>query len=371
MLFHSSIRRELARSFGATFVGLATIVMTMILIRTLGQATRGNVNPTEVMLVMGYTVLGHLPTILTLSLFISIVSTLSRLYRDSEMAVWFSSGQGLISFVGPIVRFVWPILLVVTLLALFAWPWTQQKSQYLKDRYEQRGDLDRVTPGQFQESADGSRVFFIDKDSPNGKTGGEILIMSNEKGKQLVTSARSGRIETIDGDRFLILSRGQRLESAPGKPDLTLSEFEGYGVRIGEKALAAAADVPARALTTQVLLREPTARNLGELSWRIGLAVAAVNLALIGLVVSSVNPRVGRSGNLIFALFAFILYYNLLSLGQSWIASGKTDFMRFMLSLHGGVFVIAMAWLCKRHFNWTPGLLFRHKTGVVTATLKS
>ena len=41
MLFDSSIRKELARSFGATLVVLVTVVMTMMLIRTLGQAARG------------------------------------------------------------------------------------------------------------------------------------------------------------------------------------------------------------------------------------------------------------------------------------------------------------------------------------------
>ena len=60
MLFHSSIRRELARNFGATLVVLATIVMTIMLIRTLGLANRGAVNPSEVMLVMGFTVLATL-----------------------------------------------------------------------------------------------------------------------------------------------------------------------------------------------------------------------------------------------------------------------------------------------------------------------
>ena len=52
MLFHSSIRQELARSFGATFVVLITIVMTMTLIHTLGQATRGSINPADVIFIM-------------------------------------------------------------------------------------------------------------------------------------------------------------------------------------------------------------------------------------------------------------------------------------------------------------------------------
>ena len=38
MLFDSTLRKELARGFGATLVVILTIVITMMLIRTLGQA---------------------------------------------------------------------------------------------------------------------------------------------------------------------------------------------------------------------------------------------------------------------------------------------------------------------------------------------
>ena len=69
MLFQSSLRQELAKSFGATVVVLVTIVLTMMLIKTLGQASRGYVNPSEVSLVLGYAMLGDLHTILTMSLF--------------------------------------------------------------------------------------------------------------------------------------------------------------------------------------------------------------------------------------------------------------------------------------------------------------
>ena len=87
MVFDSSLRKELARSFGATLVVLITVVMTVMLIRTLGQASIGRVNPSEVLLIMGLTVLGHLPTILTLSLFVAITATLTRMYASSEMVI--------------------------------------------------------------------------------------------------------------------------------------------------------------------------------------------------------------------------------------------------------------------------------------------
>ena len=92
MIFHTSIRRELMRSFSAALFVLVGIMVTMMLIRTLGFANRGLVSPSEVSLVLGYTVLAYFPTLLTLSLFVSMVYCLSRMYRDSEMAVWFASG---------------------------------------------------------------------------------------------------------------------------------------------------------------------------------------------------------------------------------------------------------------------------------------
>jgi lipopolysaccharide export system permease protein len=360
MLFHSSLRKELARSFGASLVVLVTIVMTMTLIRTLGQATRGSVNPQEVMMVMGYTVLGYLPPILTLCLFIAIVGTLSRMYRDSEMVIWFAAGRGLSAFLAPLFRFAWPVLLVVAALALVVWPWANQQTQELKDRYGKRGDLARVAPGQFQESASGKRVFFLDKDSPDNKTGKNIFISTNEQGKETVTSARSGRIVTIGEDQFLLLANGQRLERSNGT-ELKISEFEELASRIGPDDLGQRDAAPAKTRSTLTLVMEPTQQNLAELGWRLGLALAALNFVVIAITVSSVNPRAGRSGNLVFALFAFVVYFNLLNLGQSWIGSGKAGFAGFLLGLHGGVLLTGLLWLAKQHNNWTLPRVWRRR----------
>src|SRR6185369_5864069 len=351
MLFHSSLRKELARSFGASLVVLVTIVMTMTLIRTLSQATRGFVNPQEVMMVMGYTVLGYLPPILTLCLFIAIVGTLSRMYRDSEMVIWFAAGRGLSAFLGPLFRFAWPVLFVVAALALVVWPWSNQQTQELKDRYGKRGDLERVAPGQFQESASGKRVFFLDKDTPDNKSGKNIFISTNDGGKETVTSARSGRIEGIGDDQFLVLANGQRIESTKAT-QFKISEFEELANRIGPNELVTGDIAPAKTRSTFALMMEPTPPNLGELAWRLGLALAALNFVVIAVTVSSANPRAGRSGNLVFALFAFVVYFNLLNLGQSWVSGGQVGFGVLLLALHGSVLLAALLTLAKQHNNW-------------------
>ena len=56
---------------------------------------------------------------------------------------------------------------------------------------------------------------------------------------------------------------------------------------------------------------------MGELLWRIGMPLAALNLALLAIPLSFVNPRAGRTNNLILALLAYMLYSNLLSVSQA------------------------------------------------------
>jgi lipopolysaccharide export system permease protein len=352
MLFHSSIRKELARSFGATLLVLFTIVLTMLLIRTLGLASKGSVNPQEIMLVLGYSVLGRMPTILTLALFISIVSTLSRLYRDSEMIVWLASGRSLGGFLNPIVRFAWPVLLVISLMVFFAWPWSNQQIDDLRGRFENRGDLERVAPGQFQESSSGRRVIFIDKDTADGTEGRNIFIASTEDdGREIITSARSGRIVWENGQQILMLNNGQRLETSADGSSLRVSEFESYGTVIGVQNPAERGAKSAKTLPTWTLLSDPNPAHLAELGWRLGMGLIAVNFVLIALATSAGNPRAGRSGNLFFTLFAFVFYYNLLNMGQNWVASGLIGLGSYLFLLHGLAFVLTALLLAKRHHH--------------------
>jgi len=352
MLFHSSIRQELARSFGASLIVLVTIVMTMMLIRTLGQASIGNVNPAEVTLILGYTMLGQLPILLTMSLFIAAVGTLSRMYLDSEMVIWLVSGKGLRSLAKPMLHFAWPMFLGVFVLMLVVWPWSNQQIGELKNRYERRGDLERVAPGQFQESASGARVFFIDKDSLDNKEGKNVFISSTDHNKQAMTSSKTGHVSATDEEQFLVLENGQRVEQTIGKTEIKVTQFKSYTTQLSRTAVVPDSP-PLKTISSVDLFQNPTPANLAELGWRLGVAFSAFNVIIIALAITSANPRVGRGGNLAQALLIFIVYFNLINLGQSWVGSGRAQFAPFFITLHGGVFMLALTWLLARHHNFS------------------
>ena len=291
MLFDSSTRSELARSFGVTLVVILTIMLTVTLIKTLGQAAGGNVAPQDVVLLMGYATLAHLATMLNLSLFIAVVATLGRRYRESEMTIWFASGVPLSRFIRPVLRMAWPILLAIVVLELVVWPWGNQNSAELRDRYQKRSDLSRVAPGQFQTSRDGSRVFFIERDGDDAGTGRNVFILSNQNDRESVTTSARGRLEMEGDDRMLVLDHGQRNETQLKTGEKSLARFEQYKVMTDTQVLANANQLPPKATPTLDLLRNLTVKNQGEIAWRLGWIFAGFNMALLGIGVAASNPR--------------------------------------------------------------------------------
>ena len=144
MIFKRALQRELASVAGATFTVLFTILVTWTLISILGRAAGGKVASSDILALIGFSVLNYLPTILILTSFISVLAAITRSYRDSEMVVWFVSGQSLSRWIAPVMLFGLPIVLVVAALSMVAMPWGQLKSNEFTERFQKREDLQRV-----------------------------------------------------------------------------------------------------------------------------------------------------------------------------------------------------------------------------------
>jgi lipopolysaccharide export system permease protein len=355
MLFDSSLRKELSRSFGGTLIVILTIVLTMMLIRTLAQAAGGRVAPQDVVLLLGYTALGQLPMILSLSLFVAVVSVLTRMYRDSEMAIWFSSGVSLMRFMPPALRFALPLMVCLAALSVLLGPWANRQVLNLRDRYENRSDLSRVAPGQFESSSNGQRVFFIDKETSDSGDGRHIFILDRRNERESVTTAQAGRIEpAADGRRELVLSRGARTELELRTARKSLARFDEYRIVVGEKSLAPLEALPLKARSSWDLLAQHGPKADAEWSARISPVLTAVNLLLLGMGLCGGNQRRGASWTLLFALLSFVVYFNLVNLSQAWVAASQMSLATALLTVHGSVLLIALwlLWWRERGSTW-------------------
>jgi lipopolysaccharide export system permease protein len=116
MLFQSSIRKELARSFGATLVVLVTIVMTIMLLH-LGQASRGSISPQDVMLLRGIFRFG--PPYDHRRLRCSSLGKHSRPYVPRQRKWSCGSGDETGRLCSPLFT-SWPVLIVISLTVCLA-----------------------------------------------------------------------------------------------------------------------------------------------------------------------------------------------------------------------------------------------------------
>jgi len=361
MIFQRALHRELASAAGATFTVLFTVCVTWTLIAILGRAAGGRVASGDVVALIAFQSLNYLPTVLILTSFISVLVAVTRSYRDSEMVVWFASGQSLVAWIRPVLVFGLPMVLLVGALSLVVAPWAKMKSAEFIQRFEKREDLKRVAPGQFRESSSSDRVFFVEGSTNGSTVVKNVFVSTNQKEGSSVVVAREGVIEADGkGGQYLVLKNGRRYEGVPGKADFQSMEFERYSMRVATKVPVLGTDVPLDALPMSALLAVKTQYTRSELLSRISAPIICLVLVLLAIPLGFVNPRAGSSANLILALLIFFTYNNLVKMVEASVKQAKIDFAVAWWPLHllvAGIVVALFLWRLNVNHHYHPLVL--------------
>ena len=360
MIFQRAIRRELLSAVGAVFTTLFTIVISVMLIRILGDAAAGKVASADVVALLGFAALINLPVLISLTTFIAVLMVVARSYQDSEMVVWFASGISLTQWIRPIMQVGLPLVILTAVLSFWLTPWAGKLSAEYKERFRNREDISRVSPGKFQESADGSRVFFVEGLSSDTSNVRNVFLSQNRNDENSVVVARKGNV-IIDhrGDKLLQLREGRRYDGMPGAPDFRIMDFERYIVVIASNAQEIAGNRSARALPTSELIANATLGNLAELLFRISSPLTCLMQILLAIPLGFVNPRRGRTLNLMIALLLAVAYFNANSIMQAVVAQGKASFAMSWWPLHLGALVLITLlffWRNNSNLRWHPSV---------------
>ncbi|MGZ3158443.1 MAG: LPS export ABC transporter permease LptF [Burkholderiaceae bacterium] len=358
MIFQRALRRELGSTAGAVFTALFTITITSMLIRILGQAAGGKVASSDVVSLIAFASLNYLPVILIPTCFISVLTVVTRSYQDSEMVVWFASGLSLTRWIRPVLRFGMPNVVLIALLSFFVTPWANQQSAEFRERFEKREDIAKVSPGKFQESASSDRVFFAEATAGNEMKLKNIFIDTWREGHASVIVAQEGSTELDQhGDKLLVLQKGRRYDGEPTQTTFQMMEFDRYGVLVSRESRALAGDKSAKSLSTKTLLEDPNNFNRGELLWRLSLPLMCLFLMLLAIPLSFVNPRGGRSANLLVALLLFFVYSNMVSVFQATVVQQRLSLAMAWWPIHFLALLVIIGlflWRLKMNHRYHP-----------------
>lgn len=348
MIFRKSLVNEMTWFALGLFVVLLLIVMTSQIVRLLGEAAIGALASGAVWTVMGFAAIRYLPTLFSLMLYITILATLTRLWRDSEMVIWFASGQSIYAFLSPVLRFAVPVVIVTAGMSLVVSPWAMEKSREYRENMLRKQDTTQVAPGVFRESRGADRVYFVENFSSDTQQGNNVFVQIRREGKIAVITADRGEMFTDEhGARWFRLEKGRAIEGVPGGLEYDQMNFAQGRIRIDaprERAISPAT----QAMSTLDLFKSTRPEHKAELAWRMALPCCALILSLLAIPLAFYNPRGGRTFNLIFALMLAFFYYNCINIMQAWIAAGKLSGQIGIWPLHALFLVMALVLLHRR-----------------------
>ncbi len=355
------ILRELALSVLAISVVLLVVLAGGTFARVLQQVAQGSYPASVMFDVLGLRLLAALSGLLPLSVFLGILWSLGRLYRDSEMHVLAASGMGRRGLLRPAAWLAVPLAILIGIVSLWLGPWADHTSAALITRANHSMIAAGLEAGRFTELPGQGGTIFVGRMNHDGTRLGQVFLARQDPGRhgdaptlKVVTAKRGRLYPGSDGNgRYLALSDGWQYKLPLGANDWTRMHYRRNTLALAPVQpgnASASGDISAADTVTLLGTPGPTAR--AELAWRVAAPVTALVLALLALPLSRQSPREPRYGRLLIAVLCYFLYFSLLSLSKSMISQGKVHTAAPIWVLHLIVAGVSAWFLWRQYAPW-------------------
>jgi len=328
--------------FGIFFI-ISIIVFGNQFVLTVQESVEHGIPIKELMPLIGFNMLRDIPIILTLSMFLSIIITISQLYKNSEAVVMNSVGLGDMSFINSIKPIIFFLFILVFYLSIYAVPWAKQQKNLTEDKTLNASEFSFITEGKFESFKDGDIVFYASKSAIQNIAGEqnmeEIFIYAINDNKPVIVLA-SEAIKYIDSESksiYLRLKKGVRYEGLPGDENIDILDFDLYDLEIvsgdSQEKLAVFEEIEEK--NTLDLIKDGGLLANAELQWRISQPISILILSVLGVFFGKSSPRTGKGVNLLIGIIFFMIYNNSLLIAKNSIESGQLNPIIGMFGIHG------------------------------------
>lgn len=313
--------REVVRTWLIATLALIAVLVVTQFFAVLRKASAGEFSQDAVMTLLGLTCLKYLTYIITPALFLSIMLTLGRLYRDSEMAAMVACGVGPNKVLKPMLLLGGVVCALVTWFAVSINPWTERFQRTYRAEMKKEASLSLIEPGRFRRFGEHGVIFAAEG---KGESLKQVFIRDAVDGQDTIMLAKEGtmfaRPETAE--RGVVLRNGTRYESSPGDGELMTMTFDEARVSV-YMAPETVRLKSSKVLPTSTLIGSSNPKHVAELHWRLSMPIAVLMFVFIAIPLSKTPPRKGIYGRLLTGILVYVIYSQLLGMGKKWLAKGK------------------------------------------------
>ncbi len=347
MIIDHYLIREIAQSFWAVLIALMVIFITFSLSRYLVSADAGLLQAGEVLELTAFRALISLDVLLPLSLYLSIMVGLGRLYNDSEIYAMRAGGISEARLLRPVMRLTLILAILVALLSAWVRPWAYTKSYAVTAEAEVSAETGRIKESRFYTFGKNKRTVFIEHMDDNGQDLKGILVRTR-KGQDLqVITASEGVFS------HLIKPMLNRLELRDVRIFKKVQDGPDFSAQLGRFTLWLPAELPqppeyqvkSSSIMELNLSTDPV--DHAEFQWRMSTPVSSLLLALLAIPLSRSRPRQGRYAKMLLAVGIYAVYFTLLDISRSWVQQGSEKYIWWVPALLSLV-VVFLYWPVKR-----------------------
>lgn len=344
--------RETVSAWVAVIVVLLLIMLSTRFARLLSDAAAGEIPRGLLAQALGLSTLQYLVVLIPISQLLAVMLSLGRLYRDNEIAAMTGCGVSLSRMYRPFVISGVLLALLTAWLSFGVGPWAGRYGEYVIKDARRLVQYTPFEPGRFREVAGGRAVFYTaELDSAQGKLT-TVFGQIYEGDTESVIIAAEGRqeVDETTGDRKITLFGGYRYAGIPGEAAYDIVRFEEFSTRVTPPQFMFTPG-KVKVKPTSELLRSRSLADQGELHWRAAAPISVLLLTLLAVPLAHVAPRQGRYGKLVIGIVIYLLYANLLGVGQNWIAKGTLPSAAGLWWIHALLLAIAL-WLIAKRQGW-------------------
>ncbi|MEM1263381.1 MAG: LPS export ABC transporter permease LptF [Pseudomonadota bacterium] len=354
------LNRHVFAEAAQTWLGVTGVLLFILLsnqfARVLGDAAKDKIPKDAVFGVIGLTALQYLTILVPFAVFLAIMLSQARLYRDSEMPAMMACGVSPTSLYRPLGWLTLPLAILVGYLALVVGPTATQEVERIGAEARRQVDLAAIEPGRFIETGNNGAVVYAERVGEDGALSRVFVQRRLPNGGIELVTARRGTQQLSDDEstRFIVLEDGQRYEGVPGTNDFRLIEFAEHGLPYTLPQVESL-DLDTEAQTTAALLQRTDAEALAELQWRVSIPISVLVLTFLAVPLARSQPRQGRYGKMALGILIYVIYFNLLAAARVWVEQGRVPPIVGLWWVHLGVIAIGLA-LLATHNGWLARL---------------
>ena len=288
-------------------------------------------------------ILQYLSILVPVGLLLGIILALGRVYHDSELAAAFACGVRPITLYAPVIGLGVVLAIGLAALTLIVAPGATAQALTLRNAAIHAGQFAPLQPGTFRAFGGGSAVVYAEKVDADGTL--QNVFVERNQGPVVEVAVASRALHTVapDGNTQTIkLLDGERLEGIPGSSQFRTSNYAELTIPVRVPPVSdVITDLDAQ--PTAALLASPDPKRQAQFQWRLSMPLMCIVLTVLAVPLARLKPRQGRYSRVWLAVVVYLVYSNLISLGQAWIARGAIPVALGLWWTHAAVILFALA----------------------------